>query len=206
MRSTPTRLLDPREALTGYLESLFRDAPADAAETASITPVETPAAAQPPASIVTPPAVPADPGRCAVIRIGDLRLALPLTELCGIRRQAQRPSRLPGQPAWVLGIAGASGDRVLVVDAAMLMARGGVPGEYPDLHLVTIAAGRWALACNGVESTIPIAAGAVRWRERREEDPWFAGVVADELCTLIDVPAMVAWLEARVTAPSQAML
>lgn len=199
MRSTPTRLLDPREALTGYLESLFRDAPASATETAATTTVETPAAAQPPSSPVTPPAAPADPGRCAVVRVGDLRLALPLTELYGIRRQADRLPCLPGLPAWVLGVSGAAGDRVLVVDAAMLMARGGVPREYPDLHLVTIAAGRWALACNGVETTIPIAAGEVRWRERREEDPWFAGVVAGELCTLIDVQAMVAWLDARTT-------
>lgn len=204
MRPTRTRLLDPREALTGYLDSLFRDAPAIAAQTAAINTVETPTAALPQSSTAAPLSAPADPGRCAVIRVGKLRLALPLTELYGIRRLADRLSCLPGQPAWVLGVAGAAGERVLVVDATMMLARGGVPQEYSDLHLVTIAAGRWALACSGVESTVSIAAEAVRWRERREEDPWFAGVVAGELCTLIDVPAMVAWLDARAAQPSSA--
>lgn len=87
MRPTRTRLLDPREALTGYLDSLFRDAPAlvaEAAETAVTNTVETPTAALPQSSIATPLTAPADPGRCAVIRVGRLRLALPLTELYGI--------------------------------------------------------------------------------------------------------------------------
>lgn len=207
MRPTRTRLLDPREALTGYLDSLFRDAPAlvaEAAETAVTNTVETPTAALPQSSIATPLTAPADPGRCAVIRVGRLRLALPLTELYGIRRLADRLTCLPGQPAWVLGVSGSAGERVLVVDAAMMLARGSVLQEYSDLHLVTIAAGRWALACNGVETTVSIAAEAVRWRERREEDPWFSGVVAGELCTLIDVPALVAWLDARAAPLSSA--
>lgn len=205
MRPTPTQLLDPREALTGYLESLFRDAPAAAGETVTSRALETPTTAGPKSTFVPPSAAPSDPGRCAVIRLGTLRLALPLSELYGIRRQADRLSRLPGQPAWVLGVSGMGGDRVVVVDTAMMLARGGAPQEYPDLHLVTIAAARWALACNGVETAISLAANAVRWRERREEDPWFAGVVADELCTLVDVPAMIAWLDARAaTSPSSA--
>lgn len=197
MRPIPTQLLEPREALTGYLESLFRDAPALAEETVAPEALEALTVARPQSTFIPPSAATSDPGRCAVIRVGTLRLALPLIELYGIRRQADRLSRLPGQPEWVLGVSAMGGDRVVVVDATMMLARGGTPQEYPDLHLVAIAAGRWALACNGVETTISLAADAVRWRERREKVPWFAGVVAGELCTLVDVPAMIAWLDAR---------
>jgi purine-binding chemotaxis protein CheW len=199
MRPTQTPLLDAREALTGYLDSLFRDIPVATEE--AVAPATTTPPVGAPAAISAPAMVHTDPGRCAVIKVGELRLALPLIELFGIRRQTDRLPRLPGQPPWVLGVSLTSGGRVQVVDAAMMLARAATLQEYPELHLVTIAAGRWALACNGIEKTIMLTADAVRWREKREGEPWFAGVVSNELSSLIDVPALVAWLDARAGQP-----
>lgn len=209
--AAPLPLLEPREALTRYLDSLFRDvAVFDEPVAATVSPPAP--VTEPPAALVQPESAPrADaiplqaqaqswngPVTCAVLQVGDLRLAVPLVDLHGIRRPGERLCRLPTLPPWVLGVtADAREARTQVADTALLLGRAIGQGEYPDLHVVTVAPGRWALACNGVEKTIRVENDAVRWRAQRNEDPWFAGVVAGELCALVDVAAMVTWLDTR---------
>jgi purine-binding chemotaxis protein CheW len=204
MRPTHTPLLDQREALTSYLDSLFSNAPsgADADETPASTPtVEVATASQraaaPILAVSETPDVPTAPVPCALVHVGDLRLAMPLVELHGIRRQQERLSRLPGSAEWVLGVCGSGGPRLEVVDTAALL--GGRAGHaYDELHVVIVSPGRWALACDGIEKTVTVDPSSVRWRGQRQAngaDPWFAGTVTDELCPYVDVPALIQWLE-----------
>lgn len=208
MRPTHPPLLDSREALTSYLDSLFSNVPAAVEaepslhESSMVAPVSAPSIVveTPPAGTAVEPAlaVPAEPVPCALLRVGDLRLAMPLVELHGIRRQHERLSRLPGLADWVLGVCGSGGPRLQVVDTAALL--GGRPGHaYEELHIVIVAPGRWALACDGIERTVTVDPSSVRWRGQRQAavtDPWFAGTVTGELCPFVDVPALVQWLEA----------
>jgi purine-binding chemotaxis protein CheW len=207
---TQTALLDSREALTTYLDSLFGNAFAvetpDEAEPAPtpLASVVTKTAEVLPAVVAETPALPnatpmpTQPLACAILKLGELRLALPLVELHGIRRQADRLTRLPGLPEWVLGVHVYASGRVQVIDTAKVLGRASNDFEYRQLHTVVVAAGRWALACNGVEKTMTIGPEDVRWRHHRDDDPWFAGVVAKELCSYIDVPELVRWLEAEL--------
>jgi purine-binding chemotaxis protein CheW len=134
---------------------------------------------------------------CAVLRVGELRMALPLLHLYGIRRPAEPLCRLPNQPEWILGISTALGGKTQLVDTAALLGRIPIPGEYPDLHIVTVAPERWSLACNGIDKTVKVNPEDVRWRVQCNDDPWFAGIVTSELCPFIDLRALVAWLDAR---------
>jgi chemotaxis signal transduction protein len=203
-RPTQPPLLDSREALTSYLDSLFNNVPiVDVEASAPAVAVVAAAATAAPVVEVVPDHeaerhIPTEPMACAVMRAGDFRLAVPLVELHGIRRQSERLTKLPGLPGWVLGVCGSGGPRLQVVDTAQLLG-GRAATEYQELHIVIVAQGRWALACNGVEKTVTVAPAAVRWRTRRQEDspgdPWFAGMITDELCPYVDVQGLVRWLD-----------
>lgn len=203
-------LLDSREALTLYLDSLFRDAiSTDAHDEAAtggsgLCPRTAPALVASHAEPVVnalPAAVESAPRvvlkgitTCAVLRAGDLRLALPLADLHGIRLLNERLCRLPHLPQWMLGIS--AGARSQVVDTTALLGAGQA-GVYAAMHVVTIAPERWALACDRVEGTIKVKPEEVRWRPHRDAEPWFAGIIAGELCPLIDVATLVEWLDVR---------
>lgn len=135
-----------------------------------------------------------------LMRVGGVRLAIPLKSLYGIRRHSERLARLPDSPSWVLGLLHDRQERVQVVDTRFLLRRSadGMPGQAApaDYSVLIVAKGRWGLNCEQIEHVITVQPAAVKWRAERRKRPWFAGVLPGELCTLVDVPALVAWLDA----------
>jgi len=189
-------LLGHTQALTLYLEGLFREAADDPAEEESTAELKPAPVASATAGILAS-SIPIQPVTCALVKVGELRLAMPLIHLCGVRRPSGQLCRVPEQPRWSLGITtGGSDGQIQVVDTAKLLGRAHAPTHYFDLHIVIVAPERWGLACDGVEKLVRVAASDVRWRAQRDNDPWFAGVVSGELCSFIDVPALVTWLDA----------
>ena len=231
----PVALLEQSQALSAYLASLFRE-PAHlvaesmvAAATETATPPQIPAGPVPvePQPQVTPPAVAAvavepvpvatetptidslaasGPFASLLVRVDGVRLAIPLRNLFGIRRQGNRLTRLPDSPSWMLGLLNDRNARIQVVDAAALLDAGAGHGPRADDsaaggHVVILAKDRWGMNCETIEHVVKVDPGQVRWRANRSRRPWFAGVLPAELCTLIDVPALVAWLDRGAPSP-----
>ena len=195
-------LLEQSQALTLYLDSLFRDMPPQSEEApapAEITALPASDMASPDRSEPLPPGSGFEklPFSCLLIGMGDVRLAVPMSSLFGIRRMPEKPVRLPGSPPWVVGMLGGGDDKVQVVDLAALLSSDGAAGlpQAGTRHAVIIAEGRWAIGCEAASRTLRVDPVLVRWSGGNARRPWLAGIVPGELCTLLDVQALVTWLD-----------
>jgi len=124
-------------------------------------------------------------------------LAIPLQALCGILPLTERLIRLPGQPPWAMGVVLNRDTKVVVVDTRrLLMAplenRDGEPPK--PSHLLLIGEGERGLAVDGLVGTLTLKKEAVRWRGPAGDRPWYAGVIVEELCVLLDVDGVMEML------------
>ncbi len=210
-------LLEQSRALTLYLDSLFRDVPeTPALEDTPVVPPLLPVAEMPRGEEVAPVEIaehpePPEPGAafektpftCLRIGMGDLQLAVPMSSLFGIRRLPDKPIRLPGSPPWVLGMLGGGDEKVQVVDLAALLGSSGDVDATPEAprHAVIVADGRWAIACDAAGRSLRVDPALVRWSGGHARLPWLAGIVAGELCTLLDPKGLAAWLDRAGAEP-----
>lgn len=196
-------LLEQSQALTLYLDSLFRDMPPELVEAPAPAELTTP----PPSDMASPDRsepLPASSGfekspfSCLLIGLGNVRLAVPMSSLFGIRRMPEKPVRLPGSPPWVVGMLGGGDDKVQVVDLAALLSGDGaaaLPQRGTARHAVIIAEGRWAIGCEAASRTLRVDPVLVHWSGGNARRSWLAGIVPGELCTLVDARALVRWLD-----------
>ncbi len=205
-------LVEQKQALTSYLDALFREMPAVEAELlAADVPDEVVAAEV--ATVVAPesePTVkllqknelneeplpeyfqPAVAFQVLFFTIGKLTLAVPLEHLSGILKSVDgKVTPVPGYAAWHLGLMKYQGATVSIVDTAKLI----VPGHRRDIvqdrrkyrYFILLSERCWGLGCHGVAEVVTLDPAEVKWRHNRTHQPWLAGTVIDKMCALIDV-------------------
>jgi len=129
-------------------------------------------------------------------KVDKFILATPLTELLRTIKVDKRPTKIPGQPSWFMGLLDTHEQRIGVLDTGQLIF-GKTIGQQRDLkkqpfqRILITSDGKWGLACDEILSIGKLEPDKVRWRTLRQKKPWLIGTVIDELTAVIDVNHLV---------------
>lgn len=129
-------------------------------------------------------------------KVDNLILAAPLTDLLRTIKIERKPTKIPGQPSWFMGLLDDHQDRIGVLDTGQLVlgkSRGGQRDmdEKPFKSILITHDGRWGLACDEILSISRLTPEKVRWRTVRKKRPWLIGTVIEELIAVVDVHQLV---------------
>ncbi|MCP4407877.1 MAG: hypothetical protein GY807_08975 [Gammaproteobacteria bacterium] len=104
-------------------------------------------------------------------------------------------------PQWLLGEVMVDGHCVKLVDIAPLV----IPSSrYAVLlsvsrpafkHVLMLNDTSWGIACDKVEGGIDLQAAQIQWRSERGTRPWLAGTIISEKSALLDINAILYFLE-----------
>jgi purine-binding chemotaxis protein CheW len=194
----PTRLAEQDVALARLLDDLLGGLPA--AETPPLSsPVTGPVpsvglnqSVEPPlqdASVPDPttggrPAWAGVRFRALLFRVGGHRFAMPLVALHSVAAMDRRPTALPQQPAWQIGVVRYRDQAVRVADLMALL--GLTASGQPPRYLLVLGSGRAAVACDAIDDAIEVTRDAVRWRHAGRSRPWLVGFLVDSLSAVLD--------------------
>lgn len=125
-------------------------------------------------------------------KVDHLILATPLIELSRTLVFNRKPTKLPLQPAWFIGLIEDQGQKLAILDSGQLIfgkARGSIRDlqTRPFKYILVSGDGCWGLACDEIVSVSKIMPDNVRWRTSRKQRPWLIGTIIDELTAVIDV-------------------
>ncbi len=129
---------------------------------------------------------------CLLFQVAGLNLAIPMIMLGTIHTKSELTS-LFGQPDWLLGLMKLSESSSLrLVDTARVFLEHRYQPEHSldYRYAIGVYDSHWGLACHQVLGSKRIAKTQVKWREQRNNRPWLAGTIKDEMCALIDVQAL----------------
>lgn len=129
-------------------------------------------------------------------KVDKLILATPLTDLLRTIKFEKKPTSIPNQPSWFLGLLDTHEQRVGILDTGQLI-YGKSRGEQRNLtkqpfqSILITHDGKWGLACDEVLTVAKLEPDKVRWRTLRSNKPWLIGTVIDELTAIVDVNFLV---------------
>jgi purine-binding chemotaxis protein CheW len=135
----------------------------------------------------------AEPFECLLFDVAGLTLAVPLVCLGSIYPLAGHDlTPLFGQPDWFLGILPGQNGNLKVLDTARWV----MPERYRDdyreglQYVISVQGYEWGLAVHQVSRSVRLDPSEVKWRSQRQQRPWLAGTVIDQMCALLDVSAL----------------
>jgi len=199
--SPRSRLAEQDVALARLLEDLLGELPGDASP-------KPPSAALPPTSgrlneSAEPPlqgessaepvgrGMPAWAGvdfRALLFRVGEYRFAMPLVALHSVAAMGRRPTVLPRQPDWQIGVIRYRDRAVRVADLLALLGLA-ASGTTPR-YLLVLGGGQAAVACEQIDEAIDVSRDAVRWRAPGDSRRWLVGFLVDSLSAVLDPSAI----------------
>jgi purine-binding chemotaxis protein CheW len=97
-----------------------------------------------------------------------------------------------GQPDWFLGILPSQSGNLKVLDTARWV----MPERYRDdyreglQYVISVQGYEWGLAVHQVSRSVRLDPSEVKWRSQRQQRPWLAGTVIEQMCALLDVSAL----------------
>ncbi len=189
MSSNNTQLVDQQEALSVYLKDMLLT-PADiTTENASLLKQ---LVAQD-TSIENTGDWRSSDFQALLFDVEGLKLAIPLHQLNGIITWPDTPlPKIPDKPNWYLGLYSRPPQHTQVIDTRHIVLPSQYQKEQHDPHfIVSIANGKWGLACNKVESVVTLSPDEVRWRQHPGKRPWLAGTVLDQMCSILNIEELV---------------
>ena len=125
-----------------------------------------------------------------IIEVNGVKLALPLMALGQIYPLEDNLTSLFGQSDWLMGLQKTSTGYVKTVNTAKFVMPERYEQEHNYQYVVSINGSSWGLAVDFIHQPINIDSNHIRWRRRRDNRPWMAGMVTDHMCVLLDIPAM----------------
>jgi purine-binding chemotaxis protein CheW len=219
LSSETQRVVQADEALVNYLDTLLSEIDADDIASKEISikgaPVQADTLQQRAAEIerhgdaaslavnssesrvVQAPAWAENPFQVLLFTVNGVNLAAPLSTLCGILSLDAPISRLPGQPAWAMGVVLNREDKVVVVDTRRLLMPAFEARQDEAVwhsHLLLIGHGERGLAVESLKDMVMLEKEAVRWRSGAGQHPWYAGIIVEKLTVLLDVDGLMEML------------
>lgn len=148
----------------------------------------------------------AEPFECLLFDVAGLTLAVPLVCLGSIYPLAGHDlTPLFGQPDWFLGILPGQTGNLKVLDTARWV----MPERYRDdyreglQYVISVQGYEWGLAVHQVSRSIRLDPSEVKWRTQRQQRPWLAGTVIEQMCALLDVSALAELIASGATRRPQ---
>ncbi len=210
----PAPLLDdPAQALTSYLEALFRVSPASnefppGGDGQATLVSQRAGVAEENHDVVTLTKVPEwaeRPFQSLLMEISGATFAMPLTALSGIGKFPEKVRLLPGSAPWEAGIFPGRNGPVMLVDPAKFgLVSNLCPSDNCHVNsprgkwLVFVGEGRWGFRCDSLKEVVTLEQTQIHWRRSNTCHPWLAGTVKQHLWTLIDMEALVKGLKEGV--------
>ncbi|MBE0438523.1 MAG: chemotaxis protein CheW [Gammaproteobacteria bacterium] len=129
------------------------------------------------------------PFQALLFEVQGLKLALPLHQLNGIFSYPEtKLPKLPGKPAWYLGLYQHQEYRAQVVDTAHIIMPGGFNHAHiPPKYIILIDNHNWGLSCNTILEVITLSPDDVKWRKQLGSRSWLAGTALKQMCSILNV-------------------
>ncbi|KJK00433.1 chemotaxis protein CheW [Pseudomonas sp. 21] len=193
---TPVAELRVPETVVPVIEAPVADEPS--AQLGQVIDLHQPGSAEMPAAPLKllddgRPVWAAEPFECLLFDVAGLTLAVPLVCLGSIYPLAGHDlTPLFGQPDWFLGILPGQNGNLKVLDTARWV----MPERYRDdyreglQYVISVQGYEWGLAVHQVSRSVRLDPSEVKWRSQRQQRPWLAGTVIDQMCALLDVSAL----------------
>jgi purine-binding chemotaxis protein CheW len=126
--------------------------------------------------------------QCLIFNVGNLKVAVPLSKLGGIHELKDDLTSIPGKPPWYIGIIDYAGDNYHVVDTAYWI----TPEHSSQMDLnyqyfIVMGDSKWGLGCTSIGNAVTINKSDIRWASKNSKKSWFAGMLVDEMCALLDI-------------------
>ncbi len=133
------------------------------------------------------------PFQAMVFKVGELSLAIPLTELGGVVEWQVEQLQGSSDNGLFLGYYQHDGQSVRVVDTTRLVFAGSqfdnmiqTPAGQRVTRIILIEQAKWGLAVDAVHEVISIQPTRVNWRSTRTRRQWLAGTMLDEMIVVLD--------------------
>lgn len=133
--------------------------------------------------------------QCLLFKVGGLSLAVPLVKLNGVIPWPEKVVETPNQTDWYLGVLMNHGNKVEVIDTAVMV----LPAEHRQemalepadrlSHILLVDDQRWGLACDSIGEVVWLNKDEVKWRSNKTKRPWLLGTVIDHMCAVMDTEA-----------------
>ncbi|MCE9680041.1 chemotaxis protein CheW [Shewanella sp. AS1] len=130
-------------------------------------------------------------------KVAGLTLAVPLVSLGGIV-QIERVNYIMGRPKWFHGVQTHRDSQLNIVNTCAWV----MPEKYNDelaesidyQYIVMLEGSNWGLACESLVNSVKMEKSQVNWRSKAGKRPWLAGIVKQQMCGILNVPALIARL------------
>ena len=137
------------------------------------------------------------PLRLFLCQIAGTNVALPVSELNNIVYWPQQGLvQLPEQAEWQLGLLSERGQQIEVIDISVVLQATPDAQEVRPRYILLVDGRRFGIACGAIEEIVSLEADAIHWREDNDPRSWFKGLITESMHTLIDLPALLASLNA----------
>lgn len=123
--------------------------------------------------------------------LSGLNFAVPLTDLGGIHALSDSMNKLFGKPAWFSGVMTHHEKLCNIVDTAQWMNTGESANTLNYSHYILLGNSEWGLSCENLLGTQTLNQSEIKWRARKGDRPWLAGMVKDKMCALIHTDELV---------------
>ncbi|MCX4192960.1 chemotaxis protein CheW [Methylophaga sp. OBS1] len=128
-------------------------------------------------------------------QVAGIKLAFEVSMLSNIVHWPKSGlNQLPGRQDWQLGLFRDRERSVEVIDIRHLLQSAPSPVEQPSFILL-MAERHIGIACDGINQIINIDNDQINWRRDTTQRPWFSGVIADSMHSILDLPALFTALE-----------
>lgn len=128
-------------------------------------------------------------------QIGSMKLAFDVSALNNIVHwPTSGLNQLPGRRHWQLGLLRDREQHIEVIDIRHLLQAGENDSEQRG-YILLINERRVGIACSGINQIINVDDDKINWRHDTSQRPWFSGVIADSMHSIIDLPALFTELE-----------
>lgn len=130
-----------------------------------------------------------------IFDVGKLPLAVPLVKLGGIHAYSEEDiTPIFGTPDWFKGLIPSEHGNIMLVDTARYI----MPEKYDQIkddldykYAILLDDTRWALACTNVREAKTMSIDDIRWAQKGTRKEWFAGMVVQFMCALLEVDSLI---------------
>lgn len=128
--------------------------------------------------------------------IGGMSLAIAVSELNNIVHWPEQGlTHLPGSADWQLGILSDRQQHSEIIDVRGVLQTPDTGRPAAARYILLVDERRRGIACDRIQQIIQIDNDKVNWRQDQSQRPWFTGVIADSMHSIVDIPALLAALE-----------
>lgn len=133
--------------------------------------------------------------QCLLFEVGGLSLAVPLVKLNAVIAWSEKIVETPNQTDWYLGVLMNHGNKVEVIDTAVMVLpaehRKEMPLEPSERlsHILLVDDQKWGLACDSIGEVVWLKKDDVKWRTNRTKRPWLLGTAIEQMCAVMDTAA-----------------